>query len=67
MTTSAAPAPSSPALHPPSAEPPSPRAARRHGPHRVFQVMGTVVSVDVRDPSIAESVVDEVEAHLRDR
>ena len=66
MTIHAAPAPSSPALDPTAAEPPAPRAARTRGPHRVVDVMGTVVSIDVRDPGIAESVVDAVVAHLRD-
>lgn len=57
---------SSPAPDPTAAEPPAPRAARTRGPHRVVEVMGTVVSIDVRDPSVSESVIDEVVAHLRD-
>ena len=32
--------------------------ARSRGPHRVAPVMGTVISIDVRDPEIPESVVD---------
>ena len=41
------------------------------GPHRVAPVMGTVISIDVRDPGVPESVVDamlarleEIEAHF---
>src|SRR5207344_1001941 len=53
-------------LDPTAAEPPAPRAARSRGPHRVVDVMGTVVSIDVRDAAIAESIVDAVVGHLRD-
>ena len=65
MTTPAVPV-SSLALDPTAAEPPAPRAARTRGPHRVVHVMGTVVSIDVRGPSIDGSVVDDVVAHLYD-
>jgi thiamine biosynthesis lipoprotein len=34
------------------------------GPHRVAPVMGTVISIDVRDPGIPESVVDAMHARL---
>jgi thiamine biosynthesis lipoprotein len=57
---------SSPAPDPTAAEPPAPRAARTRGPHRVVRVMGTVISIDVRDPHIGASVVDRVVAHLVD-
>ena len=33
-------------------------AVSPRGPHRVAPVMGTVISIDVRDPGIPESVVD---------
>ena len=39
---------------------------RSAGPHGVAEIMGTVISVDVRDPSIRPSVVDEVFASLRE-
>ena len=38
--------------------------AARRGPHRVAPVMGTVISIDVRDPWIPESVVDAMLARL---
>lgn len=66
MPDHAAPAPSSPVLDPTAAEPPAPRAARSGGPRRVVDVMGTVVSIDVRDAGIAETIVDAVVAHLHD-
>lgn len=66
MTIHAAPAPSSPVLAPTATEPPAPRAVRSRGPHRVVDVMGTVVSIDIRDTGIAETIVDAVVAHLHD-
>ena len=36
------------------------------GPHRVAPVMGTVISIDVRDPGIPESVVDAMLARLEE-
>ena len=38
--------------------------AARRGPHRVAPIMGTVISIDVRDPGIPESVVDAMLARL---
>jgi hypothetical protein len=46
-----------------------PEAARRRaarGPFRVERLMGTVVTIDVRDPAVAPGAVDAVIAHLRD-
>ena len=40
--------------------------ADRRGPHRVAPVMGTVISIDVRDPGIPESVVDAMLARLEE-
>jgi thiamine biosynthesis lipoprotein len=44
----------------------APRAAApaARGPHRVAPVMGTVISIDVRDPGIPESVIDAMLARL---
>jgi thiamine biosynthesis lipoprotein len=39
---------------------------RPRGPHRVAPVMGTVISIDVRDPGIPESVVDAMLARLEE-
>ena len=39
---------------------------RSRGPHRVAEVMGTVISIDVRDPGIPESVVDAMLARLEE-
>lgn len=39
---------------------------RTRGPHRVAPVMGTVISIDVRDPGIPESVVDAMLARLEE-
>jgi thiamine biosynthesis lipoprotein len=36
------------------------------GPHRVAPVMGTVISIDVRDPAIPESAVDAMLARLEE-
>lgn len=36
------------------------------GPHRVAPIMGTVISIDVRDPGIPESVVDAMLARLEE-
>jgi thiamine biosynthesis lipoprotein len=36
------------------------------GPHRVVPVMGTVISIDVRDPGIPESVVDAMLVRLEE-
>ena len=44
-----------------AAEPGAPAA---RGPHRVAPIMGTVISIDVRDPEIPESVVDAMLARL---
>ena len=38
----------------------------RRGPHRVAPTMGTVISIDVRDPGIPASVVDAMLARLAD-
>ncbi len=40
--------------------------ADRRGPHRVAPVMGTVISIDVRDAGIPESVVDAMLARLEE-
>jgi len=39
---------------------------RSRGPHRVADVMGTVISIDVRDPGSPDSVVDAMLARLEE-
>ena len=46
-----------------AAEPAAPAA---RGPHRVAPIMGTVISIDVRDPGIPESVVDAMLTRLEE-
>jgi FAD:protein FMN transferase len=51
--------------------PDAPAGARSHpaqslGPHGVAEIMGTVIGVDVRDPAVPPSAVDEVFAYLRE-
>ena len=41
-----------------------PATGTARGPHRVAAVMGTVISIDVRDPGIPESVLDAMLARL---
>ena len=40
--------------------------ATSRGPHRAAPVMGTVISIDVRDPGIPESVIDAMLARLEE-
>ena len=47
-----------------SARAAAPAMPHARGPHRVAPVMGTVISIDVRDPGIPESVVDAMLARL---
>ncbi len=43
-----------------------PRAGERRGQHRVERVMGTVVTIDVRDPGVDPGAVDAALAYLHD-
>ena len=41
-------------------------APPERGPHRVAPVMGTVISIDIRDPAVPESAVDAMLARLEE-